>query len=128
MQNFTGSWARAASQPMPGAVNPMGQPGAGDGTGGGPSIGSLRPKPNPNAGLNEPQVPKVNGMLDAIMRHMLGKSYNVGRPGSQKMAGLSSLPIFGQKQTQGGSAPVRPEDTRAGRASSLFAIGAGLMD
>jgi hypothetical protein len=116
MQNFTGSWARAAGQPMPGAVNPMKQPGAGDGSGGGQMIGSLRPKPNPNAGLNEPK-PKsgwIDGVLGMFMNQMMGiKSKPKPKAAPAPAAGL----------TDPSSTPNRMD-----RASKLFSIGAGLMD
>lgn len=115
MQNFTGSWARAAGQPMPGAANPMGQPGAGDGSGGGQMIGSLRPKPNPQAGLNEkPKTPPMNGMLQSFMYQMLGMKPPKPKPAAPAPAA--------------GLADPNSTPNRMDRASKLFAIGAGLMD
>lgn len=116
MQNFTGSWARAAGQPMPGAVNPMKQPGAGDGSGGGQMIGSLRPKPNPNAGLNEarPAGSPMNGMLQMFMNQMMG--IKTPKPKPKPVAPAAGL-------TDPNSTPNRMD-----RASKLFSIGAGLMD
>jgi hypothetical protein len=113
MQNFTGSWARAAGLPMPGAKNPMAQPGAGDGSGGGQMIGSLRPKPNPQAGLNEakPAGSPINTMMQSFMYQMMGMK-------PPKPKAKPAVPAAGLT-----SAPSRSE-----RASKLFAIGAGLMD
>lgn len=118
MQNFTGSWARAAGQPMPGAVAPMAQPGAGDGSGGGQMIGSLRPKPNPQAGLNEakPAGNPMQSMMSMFMNQMMGI-----KPSQRKPAPKPAAPAAGLDD---------PNSTknRMGRASSLFAMGAGLMD
>jgi hypothetical protein len=101
---------------MPGAVNPMSQPGAGDGSGGGQMIGSLRPKPNPQAGLNEakPAGNPMNGMLQSFMYQMMGMKPPKPKPAAPApAAGLDD-----------------PNSTknRMGRASSLLSIGAGLMD
>lgn len=114
MQNFTGSWARAASQPGPGVQPTMPAPGAGDGTGGGPTIGSLRPKPNPQAGLNEkPKTSPMNAMLQSFMYQMLGMKPPKPKP-------EAPAPAAGLQDMRG---PARAE-----RASKLFSIGAGLMD
>lgn len=117
MQNFTGSWARAAGQPMPGAQPPMAQPGAGDGSGGGQMVGSLRPKPNPQAGLNEakPKNGWTNGIMSMFMNQMMG----IKTP--KKKAAPAPVPAAGLND---------PNSTqnRMGRASNLLAIGAGLMD
>ena len=113
MLNFTGSWARAANPGMPAAVNPMGQPGAGDGTGGGQMIGSLRPKPNPQAGLNEaPKTSPMNGMLQSFMYQMLG--IKPPKPKAKPVAPAAGL--------------AESRTDRMDRAQRLMNIGAGLMD
>lgn len=116
MQNFTGSWARAAGQPMPGAVAPMAQPGAGDGSGGGQMIGSLRPKPNPQAGLNEakPAGNSMQGMMSMFMNQMMGMK--PPKPKPKPVAPAAGL------------ADPNSTPNRMDRASKLFSIGAGLMD
>lgn len=118
MPNFTGSWARAASQPMPGAVNSMGLPGAGDGTGGGPSFGPLRPKTNPSAGLNEkPATGNVmNDMLTRFMHSIMGMKMPLPKPKPAAPAPAAGL-------DDPNSTPNRMD-----RASRLLGIGAGLMD
>lgn len=124
MQNFTGSWARAASQPMPGAVNPMMQSGVGPG----PTVGSLRPKPNPQAGLNEkPTEGWSNSALGMLINQMLGKS----APKQNPVFGQSWLRTQMQKPSAPANAPAAglAEDRadRMDRASKLMSIGAGLM-
>lgn len=129
MANFTGSWARAAGLPMPDAVNPMGQPSENPaGTGAGPMTGSLRPKPNPQAGLGQAQPQAGLGrMVDNMMSGLFG--------GSAKGSGRKALQALLQKK----AAPSRPAaapaqaaglstPSRSERASKLFAIGAGLTD
>jgi hypothetical protein len=106
MQNFTGSWARAASQPMP-------QAGLTPPTAGGPPVmgSSLRPQPNPQAGLNEkPKTSPMNGMLQSFMYQMLGMK----PPKPKAQAAAPAAPAARQGQMD--------------RASRLFEIGAGLMD
>jgi hypothetical protein len=73
-------------------------------------IGSLRPKPNPQAGLGAaPKASPMQGLMQSFMYQMMGMK--PPKPKAKPAAPAAGL-----------------EPTRSERASKLFAIGAGLMD
>lgn len=126
MQNFTHSWARAASQPQQPAVPPQaGLPSGVDIAG---VRTANRPAPAPQAGLNE--QPAAGGLGQYILQQLQERG--------KKNSGVREilLPMFqkifpnaGQAQPAAQPAPqFRPEQDRMDRASRLAGIGAGLMD
>lgn len=115
MQNFTGSWARAASNPMP--TQPQ-QAGLASPTA---MASSLRPQPKPAAGLNEkPQMTGSQNLMMDVMYRLFGP----GKAGGINYQRYKPAAPAAQQQ----AAPAAPSQSdRLDRASRLMEIGAGLM-